>query len=668
MTGQLPSRGPKRPSSSSSTSGRCRSKALKHYGYHTSAFGKWHNTPATETTAIGPKDRWPNGYGFEYFYGFLAGETSQYEPRLVENYDAVEPPHDPRYHLTEDMVDKALAWIDNRQAFAPNKPFLMYWAPGAAHGPHHIFPEWADRYKGRFDDGWDAYRERVFKRQLEMGIIPAGTKLTPRDATLQAWADIPESQRAFQRRGMELFAGFVEHTDVQVGRLVDGLEKRGLRENTLMGLGHRRVGALQAPGGLFAGEQPRRRPSRNTRRVEKSISRSGRGQQGVPDRCGQLGPAAPRGPDQDALHELDLRCQQAAHARVHGSRARPRKQHRRARHRGRRGGLVDWQRNGTFLKEEGYYTTLIGNEAVKLIEAHDVKKPFFLYLASLAPHAPYQVPKAYLDRYASIADMQRRAYAAMISALDDQIGRIVAALEKRKLRDTTLIIFSSDNGGALSGLFASGSKSKAKRESEAGGIAQSAKAPASNAPFRGGKGSLYEGGVRVPTIFNWPGKLQPAVVQEPMHMVDVMPTLLALAGGKGDPGRPFDGRDIWATVAEGKPSPHEDILVNVEAFRGAIRKGDWKLVKVALLPGKTELFNLAADPGEKRNAADQNPEILRDLDSRLLGYAQEQKPSEWMKAQPAFVGEQGKTVFDPDFDITDGGLPREKPVLPKSAK
>jgi arylsulfatase A-like enzyme len=108
---------------------------------------------------------------------------------------------------------------------------------------------------------------------------------------------------------------------------------------------------------------------------------------------------------------------------------------------------VDWQRNGTFLKEEGYYTTLIGNEAVKLIEAHDVKKPFFLYLASLAPHAPYQVPKAYLDRYASIADMQRRAYAAMISALDDQIGRIVAALEKRKLRDTTLIIFSSDNGG-----------------------------------------------------------------------------------------------------------------------------------------------------------------------------------------------------------------------------
>ena len=330
-----------------------------------------------------------------------------------------------------------------------------------------------------------------------------------------------------------------------------------------------------------------------------------------------------------------------------------------------RGGLVDWQRNGKFLKEEGYFTTLIGNEAVKLIESQDDRKPFFLYFASLAPHAPYQAPQAYLDRYASIGDKQRRAYAAMITALDDQVGRIVAALEKKKLRDKTLIIFSSDNSGALSGLFASGSKSKAERESEVGGIAQSAKAPASNAPFRGGKGSLYEGGVRVATIMNWPGRLQPTVVNEPLHMVDIMPTLLALAGGKGDPGRPFDGRDVWATVAEGKPSPHEDILVNVEAFRGAVRKGDWKLVKVALLPGKTELYNLAIDPSEKNNVADQNPEIVRDLESRLLAYAKEQKPSEWLKAQPAFVGEQGKTVFDPDFDIADGGLPREKPVLPK---
>jgi arylsulfatase len=210
-------------------------EVLKEYGYHTSAFGKWHNTPATETTAMGPKDRWPNGYGFEYFYGFLAGETSQYEPRLYENYDTVEPPHDdPEYHLTVDMKEKALAWIDQHQAFTPDKPFFMYWAPGAVHGPHHVFKEWADKYKGKFDDGWDAYRERVYKRQLDLGVIPQGTKLTKRDPTMAAWTDIPEEQRPFQRRLMEVFAGFMEHTDHQIEEMIEGLEKRGLKENTIV--------------------------------------------------------------------------------------------------------------------------------------------------------------------------------------------------------------------------------------------------------------------------------------------------------------------------------------------------------------------------------------------------------------------------------------------------
>lgn len=210
-------------------------EVLKEYGYHTAAFGKWHNTPATETTSIGPKDRWPTGYGFEYFYGFLGGETSQWEPRLTRNLDAVEPPvHDPEYHLTEDLVDDALRWLDDYQAFDPNKPFFMYWAPGAVHGPHHIFPEWADKYAGQFDEGWDAYREATFQRQLEMGVIPEGTELTPRDDTMQGWNDIPQDQHEFQTRGMELFAGFVEHTDTQVGRLIDGLDTRGLRDNTLI--------------------------------------------------------------------------------------------------------------------------------------------------------------------------------------------------------------------------------------------------------------------------------------------------------------------------------------------------------------------------------------------------------------------------------------------------
>jgi arylsulfatase A-like enzyme len=191
------------------------------------------------------------------------------------------------------------------------------------------------------------------------------------------------------------------------------------------------------------------------------------------------------------------------------------------------------------------------------------------------------------------------------------------------------------------------------------------KPPASNGKLRGGKGSLHEGGVSTPTIFNWPGRLKPAIVKEPLHMVDVMPTLLALAGGKGSADHPFDGKNIWATLAEGKPSPHEDILINVEPVRGAIRKGNWKLVKIATLPGKTELFDLSQDPGEQENVADQNPQIARDLEARLMAYAKQQKPAEWIKAQPQFLGAQGKTVFDPDFDIDDGGLPHEKPNLPK---
>ncbi len=210
-------------------------EVLKNYGYHTAAFGKWHNTPAIETTAIGPKDRWPNGYGFEYFYGFLGGETSQFEPRLTENYDAVEPPHDdPNYHLTTDMVDKALAWLDDYRAFDPGKPFMMYWAPGAAHGPHQIFKNWADKYSGKFATGWDAYRERTFKRQIEMGIIPPDTKLTARDPLMASWDSIPPEQLPFQERLMELFAGMVEHTDAEIGRMLDGMAARGLRENTLI--------------------------------------------------------------------------------------------------------------------------------------------------------------------------------------------------------------------------------------------------------------------------------------------------------------------------------------------------------------------------------------------------------------------------------------------------
>jgi arylsulfatase A-like enzyme len=330
----------------------------------------------------------------------------------------------------------------------------------------------------------------------------------------------------------------------------------------------------------------------------------------------------------------------------------------------KRAGIVDWQRNGTFIDEKGYVLTLDGDEAVELIDRQPKDKPFFLYFASLAPHAPYQAQKSDEDRYAAtIKDPTRRTYAAMITSLDDQVGRIVAELGKRGMRENTLIIFSSDNGGPRNAIVASGAHSKEER-SESG--VKEGSLPANNGILRGGKGSLYEGGVRVPTIFNWPAKLKPGVVNEPLHMVDIMPTALALAGGKGNPSdKPLDGKDIWATVAEGQPSPHEDILVNVEVFRGAIIKSNWKLVKIALLPGKTELFDLATDPGEKNDVAAQNPEVVRDLEARLLAYAKQQKTSEWIKAQPDYLGAQGKTVFDPDFDIDDGGMPHAKTMLPK---
>ena len=211
-------------------------KVLGYYGYKTAAFGKWHNTPATQTTAMGPFRLWPTGegIGFNYFYGFLAGETSQWEPRLVENFNTIEPPHDEKYHLSEDLADKAITWLRRHRAYSPDEPFLMYWAPGASHGPHHVFKEWADKYKGRFDQGWDALRERTFKRQQELGWIPANTKLTPRDPTMEAWDSIPPSQRKFQTRLMEIFAGFTEHVDVQAGKVIDELDRLGIRNNTLV--------------------------------------------------------------------------------------------------------------------------------------------------------------------------------------------------------------------------------------------------------------------------------------------------------------------------------------------------------------------------------------------------------------------------------------------------
>ena len=212
------------------------SEVLKNYGYNTGAWGKWHNTPAEQTTSKGPFDYWPTSYGFEYFYGFLGGEASQYEPNMVRNTTIVNPHelHRKDYHLTEDIAEDSIKWLREQQAFSPDKPFLMYWAPGAAHGPHQVMKQWADRYKGKFDDGWDKYRERVFANAKAKGWIPQDTQLTARPASLPSWDSIPEAEKPFQRRLMEVWAGFLEHADYNAGRVIDEIEAQGKLDNTLI--------------------------------------------------------------------------------------------------------------------------------------------------------------------------------------------------------------------------------------------------------------------------------------------------------------------------------------------------------------------------------------------------------------------------------------------------
>lgn len=268
------------------------------------------------------------------------------------------------------------------------------------------------------------------------------------------------------------------------------------------------------------------------------------------------------------------------------------------------GGRIDWYRDNKVVDEKGYVTTLIGNDAVRFIDRQRPDKPFFLYLAFTAPHTPFQAPQEYLDRFKQIDDPNRRTYAAMISAMDDQIGRVVDALGKRGLRKNTLIIFHSDNGGNQAAHLSG--------ESEVKGPL-----PASNAPYRGGKGDLYEGGTRVVSLMNWPGVLKPAINNEMIHVVDYYPTLTRLAGASTSKSKPLDGFDVWPAIAEGKPSPRHEIVYNIEMFRGAVRQDDWKIVWKTTLPARIELFNLAQDPSEKNNLADQNPEKVRELQKRI---------------------------------------------------
>lgn len=279
-----------------------------------------------------------------------------------------------------------------------------------------------------------------------------------------------------------------------------------------------------------------------------------------------------------------------------------------------RDGGFDWHRDDTVCRDEGYSTHLLAKEAVKFVADTAGKKPFFLYVPFNAVHAPHQVPEEYLKPYAHLKG-ERRKYAGMLAALDEAIGKIVEAVDTAGVRKNTLFIFASDNGGPQPGVVTD------------------------NGKYRAGKGTLYEGGVRAAACVAWDGHIKPGgTVTAPIHIVDWYPTLLKLCGAKAGQKLPVDGLDIWPTLTQGKPSPHDAILLNTTPNAGAIRTGDWKLVVrdgtddpdggTPKNPGKAsiELFNLKDDPYEKTNLADQRPEKLKDLRGRLDALAEQAVP------------------------------------------
>jgi arylsulfatase A-like enzyme len=290
-------------------------------------------------------------------------------------------------------------------------------------------------------------------------------------------------------------------------------------------------------------------------------------------------------------------------------------------------GVLDWYRDNHPVREEGYTTSLLGKDAARLIEQHDTATPLYLYLAFNAPHTPYQAPKEYVEPYANIADPTRRTYAGMIACLDDEVGRVVAALEKKGMRENTLILFHSDNGGTRSAMFAGVMADMSK-----------VKIPCDNGPYREGKGTLFEGATRVCACANWPGRIKAQTVDGLMHAVDLYPTIAALAGASTEKCKPLDGLNVWDTIAEGKPSPRSEIIYNIEPFRAAIRQGEWKLIWRTLLPASVDLYNLDQDPSETNNLAASNPAKVAALQQRLNALAKE-------SAKPLFLVDQFKVVI-----------------------
>jgi len=304
-------------------------------------------------------------------------------------------------------------------------------------------------------------------------------------------------------------------------------------------------------------------------------------------------------------------------------------------------GVLDWFRDNEPVREEGYTTTLIGKDAARLIEAHDSATPLYLYLTFNAPHTPYQAPQEYIDQYPDIADPTRRTYAGMVTCLDDEIGRVVAALEKRKMRDNTIILFHSDNGGTRNAMFAGVMADMSK-----------VKIPCDNGPYREGKGSLFEGATRVCALANWPGHIKPQTVDGLMHAVDLYPTLASLAGASTAKCKPLDGMNVWETIAGGQPSPRTEIVYNIEPFRAALRQGDWKVIWRTMLPSSVDLYNLAQDPSETNNLAAAHPDKVAAFQRRLDTLAKD-------SVKPLFFTDQFKVVMknmagEPVLPFEDG--------------
>ena len=304
-------------------------------------------------------------------------------------------------------------------------------------------------------------------------------------------------------------------------------------------------------------------------------------------------------------------------------------------------GVLDWFRDNQPVREEGYTTELLGNDAVRLIESHDPSTPLYLYLTFNAPHTPYQAPEAYVARYPDIADPTRRTYAGMVSCLDDQIGRVVEALERKGMRDETLILFHSDNGGTNNPMFA-------------GVMADMSKVtiPCDNRPFRDGKASLFEGGTRVCAFANWPGKIKAQEVDGIIHVVDLYPTLAGLAGASTAKCKPLDGVDVWSTLASDAASPRSEFFYNIEPFRAAMRQGDWKLIWRTTLPTSVQLYDLSKDPTESNNVAESHPEVVAAMQRRINTAAAE-------AAKPLFLEDQFKVVMrnmngEPVLPIDEG--------------